>query len=57
MNSTEKIITNLYGDTADKIVLSSGWEKEYQRYLEGYEKAEDKLEFNRKFFMGVNDNA
>jgi hypothetical protein len=42
----ETVITNLYGNTAEQYRPSPGWRAEYARYLEGYESAEDKLEFN-----------
>lgn len=47
---TETVIINLYGDTAEQIVLPESWEAEYAEYLASYEQAKDKTNFNSKWF-------
>lgn len=48
--STEKVIINNFGETAEQIVLDPSWRSEFQQYKIGYEQAENKEEFNAKWF-------
>ena len=45
----EAIQVGLYGDTAPVIPADPNWRSDYQRYLDGFEKADDKSKFNAEY--------
>lgn len=48
--TTETVIVNLHGDTAQQTVMPESWESEYEQYLASYEQADDKATFNSTYF-------
>lgn len=51
----EQLPINVYGDTKTQFTCDAGWQSEYEKYLAGYEAAEDKAKFNAEYFYRANN--